>query len=93
MLKYIIGTISKLDRPLSPEMKVSRANLLYIMGRTAEERQKVRDKILSATSSDIRDQADLVQAVLDENAFCVVGNEDRIKEASDMFDTVRKLIQ
>ncbi len=93
MFKYIIGTISKFDRPLSPELKVAQAMICYICGFTDDFRQKERDRVLSATVEDIRRQADLAQSVFDAGEICVVGNEDKIKEASDLFDNIRKLVE
>jgi hypothetical protein len=36
--------------------------------------------------------ADMIEAVLNEDYICVVGNSERIDEAKDMFDNVVNLI-
>ena len=64
----------------------------YIQGFTYEELQKERDQILDTQPEDIRALADLIQAVLDQNNLCVIGNENKINQASDMFDHIEKLI-
>ncbi|MCD7882178.1 MAG: insulinase family protein [Lachnospiraceae bacterium] len=91
MTKYIIGTISDLDTPLTPAMKGSRSLNAYFCGVTEEDVQRERDEILSATPEQIRALAPVVQAVLDDHAFCVVGNEEKIKEAEDLFGSVKPL--
>ena len=35
--------------------------------------------------------ADLVQSILDDNNLCVIGNENAVKEAADIFDVTEKL--
>ncbi|MCC8050325.1 MAG: insulinase family protein [Clostridiales bacterium] len=91
MTKYIIGAIGDLDVPLTPSMKGARALNAYFSGITEADLQKERDEVLSATPADIRALAPLVQAVLDADAICVVGNEEKIKEAGELFDSIRPL--
>ncbi len=91
MTKYIIGAISELDTPLTPAMKGSRSLNAYFSGITDEDVQREREEILNATPGQIRELAPLVQSVLDFDAICVIGNEEKIKDAQDMFLTVRRL--
>ena len=93
MLKYIIGTVAKIDRPLSPELKDLVSMTTYLTGTTDEIRRKSREAVLSVTPEVIRKHADIVQAILDANALCVVGNEDKIKEVPELFDSIRKLVE
>ena len=65
MTKYVIGTISDVDTPLTPSIKGSRGLSAYLSGVTEEMLQKEREEILSATQEDIRALAPIVQAVLD----------------------------
>lgn len=89
MTKYILGTISKLDAPLTPSMKGERAAAYYLSRLTYDELQKERDEIIAATEKDIRNAADLVAQVMNQNYYCVLGNESKIKEHKDLF---KKLI-
>jgi hypothetical protein len=91
MTKYIIGTFSSLDTPLNPEAKGARSMAAYLEDLTYEDVQRERDEILSAQASDIQKFADMVQAVLDQQNICVVGNENRIREAAGMFGKIEKL--
>ncbi|MCD7819986.1 MAG: insulinase family protein, partial [Lachnospiraceae bacterium] len=91
MTKYIIGAISELDTPLTPAGKGSRSLNAYFSQISEEQVQRERDEILTANPEQIRALAPLVRAILDENAFCVVGNEEKIREAEDLFFSVRAL--
>ena len=91
MTKYIIGTFSALDTPLNPEAKGSRSMSAYLEGIEFEQVQRERDQILNAKKEDINALADLVQSILDDNNLCVIGNENAVKEAADIFDVTEKL--
>ena len=92
MTKYIIGTFSALDTPMNPEVKGSRSLSAYLEGITYEQIQKERNEILNAQPEDIRRLADLVEAVLNKDSICVIGNENMIKESAGLFENVEKLI-
>lgn len=91
MTKYIIGAISDLDIPLTPSSKGSRSMGAYFSNMTFDEIQKERDEILGCTPEDIRKLADYVDAILAQNAVCVVGNSAKIKENSEIFGTIEPL--
>ena len=91
MMKYIIGTVSELDTPLTPRAEGRRSSQAWLTDITFEQIQKERDEVLRATPDDIRALADIVEAVLEDGYFCVVGNEDKINEAKDMFDVIEPL--
>lgn len=91
MTKYVIGTISNLDTPLTPSLKGSRGLSAYLSGVTAEMMQKERDQILDASQEDIRALAPFVRAVLDTGSFCVVGNEEKIENNRELFGTIENL--
>ena len=85
MTKYIIGTVSDLDAPLNPSAKGARSMTAYLQGLTYEEIQKERDEILGASDADIRAFGGLLEAVLSDGAFCVVGGEEVLRRNSEMF--------
>ncbi len=91
MTKYIIGTVSELDTPLNPAAKGMRSIAAYFTGITNEDIQRERDEVLRATEEDIRKLADLTEAVLSQNNFCVIGNEDKIRQQQALFDTTEQL--
>ncbi|MFT5875723.1 MAG: Zn-dependent M16 (insulinase) family peptidase, partial [Clostridium sp.] len=85
MTKYIIGTISELDSPLTPSMKGERATAFYIRGITEAQRQVERDEVLSTNAEDIKSFKALLDDVIKENYFCVLGNETKLKDNKDIF--------
>ncbi len=92
MTKYIIGTISELDTPLNPAAKGRRSLISYLGEISQEDMQKERDEILVAEKEDIRKLAPLVQGVLDEGNICVIGNEEKVKAESALFEVVESLL-
>ncbi len=91
--KSIIGTISTLDMPLTPQAKGARSLSLYLAGISYDNLKEERDQIINVTRDQIRDLSDLVRAVLNEGNICVIGNESKIEENRDMFDEVKNLIK
>lgn len=86
MVKYIIGTISKLDFPLNAAMQGSRSELLYMSGITKEILQQDRNEILNTKQENIRDLSPVVEACMSQNYICALGNHNKIKENQDLFD-------
>lgn len=91
MTKYIIGTFGSLDTPMNPEAKGSRSMSAYLQHITYEDIQKERDDILNATPEDIRKLADVIAAILEDDCFCVVGNENAIRAESGLFMSIKNL--
>lgn len=91
MTKYIIGTMSGLDRPMTPAAKGDRSMNLYMNHVSEEMIREERNQILDAQEEDIRALADVVEAVLTCNQFCVIGSEEKIEEQKDLFKEVRDL--
>ncbi|MBV4414643.1 insulinase family protein [Clostridium tyrobutyricum] len=93
MNKYIIGTISDLDYPLSPSAAGQRAFENYIRNITYRDLQREREQVLGTTVKDIEEFSNLVSDVMKENYLCVLGNEQKIKENKDMFKNVFNLFE
>ncbi len=90
MTKYIIGTISNIDQPMTPATKGDRSLSLY-MSRVTEEMIKTeREQILNATKEDIQALSKVAEAMLQARQICVIGGEDKIEENADMFMNVTK---
>lgn len=92
MTKYVIGAISEKDTPLPPSAQGSRSFGAYMSGYSFAEEQQERDEILSCQVADIHALSAQVSAMLETGAFCVVGNEDKIKEQADSFLCVETLV-
>ena len=86
MTKYIIGTISGMDTPLTPSAMGSRSFAAYLQKVPFEWLQKDRDKVLATTAADIRALAPIVRQVTDYGVKMCLGNKDKIKEQAALFD-------
>ena len=93
MVKYVIGTISDMDIPLTPSMAGQRSLSAYFTNITEERIKKERKEVLSCTVEDIRKLADYIQAILDEDVICVLGNEALLKKEEALFGTLKPLVQ
>jgi presequence protease len=91
MTRYIIGTISEMDSPLTPSQKGDQAVSMFFSQRTAEEVQHDRDAVLSATQQDIRGFSKMVADVLAQNALCVYGSSDRLTTDQSLFNSLVKI--
>jgi Zn-dependent M16 (insulinase) family peptidase len=91
--KYIIGTFSSLDAPLTPQSMGKRSLSMYLAGISEEELQTERDEVLGVTIEAIREQNKLIRAVLDAGNICVIGNEARIMENRELFKEVKSLMK
>ena len=90
MRKYIIGTISKVDMPKTPASKGAAAVEYIIRDISYEDRQRIRDEILSTKQSDIQNLAEIVKSCMDEDNLCVFGNEKIVNENAKLFDKLIK---
>ncbi len=88
MTKLIIGTISRIDSPLTPSMKGERAIEYYIRGISYEDMQRERDEILSCSQRDIISFSELIEELMSHNYLCVLGSEDKIKQNKDIFNNL-----
>ncbi len=91
MTKYVIGTISALDTPLTPSDKGARGLSAYLSGVTDEMLQEERDQILAARPEDIRKLAGIVKAILGTGSMCVIGNDDKVEKNRELFGEVKNL--
>lgn len=85
MTKFIIGTISTLDTPRTPQLKGLAAQDGFLRHITKADRQKERDEILATRQEDVRALATVVDTCMKKNILCVFGNEDKIKEHKELF--------
>ena len=93
MDKFIIGTMSGVDAPLTPQMKGDIAATFHLRGITWEDRQRAREEILTARQEDVRALAPLVEAAMRENVRCVLGGEEKIRANAALFDEIRPALR
>ena len=92
MTKYIIGTISELDTPLTPSAKGSMSLNAWVSQVKEEDLQQEREQILDAGPQDIRNLAELVDAVMKQNRFCVIGSEEKLQQEKELFQEMKYLL-
>ncbi len=91
--KYIIGTFSTLDTPLTPQSKGKRSLSMYLGGISEEDLQRERTEVLKVTLEDIRACHKYITAMIDAGNICVIGNEGKINENREMFKEVKNLMK
>ena len=91
MTKYIIGTISSIDTPLTPFLFGEFSMSGYFSGLSDEDNLRLREEVLAATPEDIRRAAVFFAEGQENGGLCVVGSEGAIRKNEAMFDHVEAL--
>lgn len=91
MTKFVIGTFSELDMPLTPCARGRKALVCHMAHITQDMLQKTRDEVLHANADDIRALSDVIADGLQHPQICVIGNEDNINQNRDLFDKITSL--
>jgi len=89
--KYIIGTISAIDKPFTPSQKGNIAVQNYFELTGKKDIQRDRDEILNTTLYDIKEMKKMMADVLKKNAFCVYGNDEKIQSQKELFGSIKKI--
>src|SRR6056297_2472325 len=85
MTRFIIGTISNIDRPTTASQRGSIAINNYFIQRTKAEMEKERNAILNTTAEDIRSYEQMIRDIMEQDIICVFGNDQKIKDHKDLF--------
>jgi Zn-dependent M16 (insulinase) family peptidase len=93
MTRYIIGTISDLDQPLTPSQQGNVACRYYLEKRSPDQLQQERSAVLSVTTADIKNFEKMVAEIMAQHTYCVYGNEEKIKMNENLFGEVLPLSQ
>ncbi len=93
MTKYVIGTISELDTPLTPSARGERGLSAYLSHVSNEMLAEERTQILKAQPEDIRALAPVLKAVLDTGSLCVIGGDEKVEANREMFGEVKALFR
>ncbi len=89
--KYIIGTMSPLERPKSAVSKGLEALSRLKTGRTAADIVQLKEEILATKAEDLNAFSSDIEKVLDNATTVVIGNKAQIDKEKDLFDEVYKL--
>ena len=91
MRKYIIGTMSGLDLPMTPSLMGPRAMSDYFSGLSHQAKVDFRQEVIDCRPEDIKGLAQVVRDVMNDQHVCTMGNEQKIKEADYLFDRIISL--
>ncbi|MDD3278553.1 MAG: insulinase family protein [Lachnospiraceae bacterium] len=90
MTKYIIGTISELDTPLTPATKGSVSLNAYFSGITEEDFARERAEVLDAGLSDIQALGGMLDAVYAQHNICTIGSAAAIEKDASAFQNIEE---
>lgn len=82
LTRSIIGTIGDMDPHLLPDAKGYISMVRYLTRYTDEERQRIREEVLSATVDDFKQFADTLDTVARQGEVVVLGSVDAIEKAN-----------
>ncbi|OPJ60959.1 insulinase family protein [Clostridium oryzae] len=88
MMKYKIAAIKSVMYPDSEVRTARNYQQNLVMGKTEADYQKEWHEILNTKDSDINSMADMVQAVINKNVFCVQGSRNEINKNKSIFDRI-----
>ncbi len=88
MRKYIIGTMSNLDTPMTPSLRGPKAMGRYFGDSDEAAATAFRKEVIACQPKDIRGLADVIDAVMNDNHVCVMGNEQKIKDAGNVLGNI-----
>jgi len=91
--QFIIGAMSELDTPMTPATKAAYSLGCHLCGLTMERLQQERDELLATTAETLNGLYRYVEAFMEEDCLCVVGNGDKIKENKELFLGVEQLFR
>jgi len=85
MTRYIIGTVSNMDYPETASMKANNVLTIYFNGISRDFMQKQRDEVLSTTADDISGMNKMVNKLMEQDIYCVYGNNEKIENNKSLF--------
>ena len=91
MQKYILGTINELDQPKTNMDKLNAAINKFYKDISAESLIRQRHEILHTSVDDIRECQNLLR-LIDCKNICTIGNEQKIKENEEYFESIKQFI-
>ncbi len=86
--KYVIGTISGMDTPLTNTMRLDTISTIWLKNITDEQRQQTRDEVLDVTNEDLQALAPVIRDMLSDGLICVVGGKQPIEANAEKFNKI-----
>ena len=85
---YIIGAVGDSDTLLSPRVLTALSVSTYLRGETYEDRLTARREMIATSSKDLLAAADVIEKMLAENCYTVVGGKDKLTAFGDALDAI-----
>ena len=85
MSQFILGTIARLDQPLSASQQGSRAYYNYFTRVNAQDVKRERDEVLNTTPADIIRYAEMIDKVIGQGVHCTYGNAETLQTHQAFF--------
>jgi presequence protease len=82
LTKAMIGAIGEMDAYQLPDAQGYTSMLRYLLGVTDEERQQLRDQVLSTTPADFHSLGQVLEQALGSARIAVLGHQAAISSAS-----------
>ena len=86
--KYVIGTISGMDVPMTNSMRLDAAVNIYLKQISDSVRQQIRDEVLQVSNDDLRSLGQVVEDMLSDGYICVVGGKQIIEDNKTLFNKI-----
>ena len=86
--KYVIGTISGMDTPLTNTMRMDQAAIQYLKELPDATRQRIRNEVLNVTNADLQALGQVVEDMLSDGLICVVGGKQPIEANKEKFTSI-----
>ena len=84
LTKYIIGAIGEYDIIQTPRSKATTATVNYLANRKPEQDKKIREDILSTSSSSLIQVAEIIKEALPRSAITVTANGNLLSSVSEI---------
>lgn len=84
----IIGTLNRFDPPLTPREKGLTALSYYLTGYSSDQVEQYLKQALATTNADLQACSRLLTRSMEEDFLCVMGSEEKIREAADLFEHI-----
>ncbi|AZV56556.1 insulinase family protein [Clostridium sp. AWRP] len=88
MMRYKIGAFKKLTNSGSQVYSAISSQEDTIKGKTQSDYEMELSEILNTTPEDINNMSNMIQDVVKQNVFFVLGNKDKINAQKDMFSRI-----
>ncbi|MBR1455370.1 MAG: insulinase family protein [Lachnospiraceae bacterium] len=89
--KYVIGSTSMFDNPITTLEKYKVSVAGYFNNRTNKDVKREREELITMSRDDIKNVADVFKNISDSSAVAIIG-EKVVDEAKDKYDSVWKLM-